>query len=119
MVGASGRPGSRPSARLAGRGRAVEPSSGTLPALATPAPATSALRLGTWVTSPNFRHPVTYAKELMSLDDIAGDRVDQAGKGRLIAAIGAGGLGDHSGDGKAEPVRVVRGVRRHRTPFAE
>ena len=43
------------------------------------------LRLGTWVTSPNFRHPVTLAKDLMTLDDISG--------GRVIVGIGAGGTG--------------------------
>lgn len=35
--------------------------------------------------SPNFRHPVTLAKELISLDDISG--------GRLTLGIGAGGTG--------------------------
>lgn len=37
------------------------------------------------MTSPNFRHPVTLAKELMSLDDISG--------GRVTLGIGAGGSG--------------------------
>ncbi len=82
---------------LAWRDLADEPWYGTIPTLATAAQATSTLRLGTWVTSPNFRHPVTYAKELMSLEDIAGGKADQSGKGRLIAAIGAGGLGWDSG----------------------
>lgn len=72
---------------LAWRDLADEPWYATVTTLAVAASATSTLHLGTWVTSPNFRHPVTYAKELMSLDDIAG------GDGRLIAAIGAGGLG--------------------------
>ena len=72
---------------LAWRDLADEPWYATVTTLATAAAATESLQLGTWVTSPNFRHPVTYAKELMSLDDIAG------GAGRLIAAIGAGGLG--------------------------
>ena len=34
---------------------------GTIPSLAAAAAVTSTLRLGTWVTSPNFRHPVTLA----------------------------------------------------------
>ncbi|MHC0434433.1 LLM class flavin-dependent oxidoreductase, partial [Streptomyces sp. O3] len=34
---------------------------------------------------PNFRHPVTLAKELISLDDISG--------GRITLGIGAGGNG--------------------------
>ncbi|MEU0745001.1 LLM class flavin-dependent oxidoreductase [Streptomyces albogriseolus] len=37
------------------------------------------------VTSPNFRHPVTLAKELISLDDIS--------HGRVTLGIGAGGTG--------------------------
>jgi alkanesulfonate monooxygenase SsuD/methylene tetrahydromethanopterin reductase-like flavin-dependent oxidoreductase (luciferase family) len=62
-----------------------EPWFGTLPTLVAAATATSTLRLGTWVISPNYRHPVTTAKDLMTLDDVSG--------GRLIAAIGAGGTG--------------------------
>lgn len=58
---------------------------GTIPTLAAAAAVTSRIQLGTWVTSPNFRHPVTLAKDLMTLDDISG--------GRLIAGIGAGGTG--------------------------
>ena len=77
---------------LAWRELAEEPWYATITTLATAAAATTRLRLGTWVTSPNFRHPVTYAKELMSLDDIAGGDLDEVGNGRLIAAIGAGGL---------------------------
>lgn len=62
-----------------------EPWFGTLPTLLAAATATTTLRLGTWVMSPNYRHPVTTAKDLMTIDDVAG--------GRLIAAIGAGGTG--------------------------
>ncbi|MEU5009106.1 LLM class flavin-dependent oxidoreductase [Streptomyces sp. NPDC021749] len=58
---------------------------GALPTLTAAAAATSRLRLGTLVTSPNFRHPVTLAKELISLDDISG--------GRFTLGIGAGGNG--------------------------
>ncbi|MFJ8599058.1 LLM class flavin-dependent oxidoreductase [Streptomyces shenzhenensis] len=58
---------------------------GALPTLTAAATATDRLRLGTLVTSPNFRHPVTLAKELMSLDDISG--------GRITLGIGAGGNG--------------------------
>src|SRR3954471_4810316 len=70
---------------LAWRDLADEPWYATVPTLVAAATATSTLRLGTWVASPNYRHPVTTAKDLMTLDDISG--------GRLIAAIGAGGLG--------------------------
>jgi alkanesulfonate monooxygenase SsuD/methylene tetrahydromethanopterin reductase-like flavin-dependent oxidoreductase (luciferase family) len=46
---------------------------------------TSRIRLGTLVTSPNFRHPVPLAKDLLSIDDVS--------NGRLIVGIGAGGVG--------------------------
>ncbi|MEJ8636057.1 MULTISPECIES: LLM class flavin-dependent oxidoreductase [Streptomyces] len=58
---------------------------GAVPTLTAAAAATERLRLGTLVTSPNFRHPVTLAKELISLDDISG--------GRVTLGIGAGGMG--------------------------
>ncbi|MCF3128995.1 LLM class flavin-dependent oxidoreductase [Streptomyces olivochromogenes] len=58
---------------------------GAIPTLTAAAAATEQLRLGTLVTSPNFRHPVTLAKELISLDDISG--------GRVTLGIGAGGTG--------------------------
>ncbi|MEV6727338.1 MULTISPECIES: LLM class flavin-dependent oxidoreductase [unclassified Streptomyces] len=58
---------------------------GAIPTLAAAAAATERMRLGTLVTSPNFRHPVTLAKELMALDDISG--------GRFTLGIGAGGNG--------------------------
>ncbi|MEU2658316.1 LLM class flavin-dependent oxidoreductase [Streptomyces sp. NPDC007325] len=58
---------------------------GALPTLTAAAGVTDRLRLGTLVTSPNFRHPVTLAKELISLDDVSG--------GRVTLGIGAGGNG--------------------------
>lgn len=58
---------------------------GAVPTLTAAAAATSRIRLGTLVTSPNFRHPVTLAKELISLDDIS--------DGRITLGIGAGGNG--------------------------
>ncbi|MFG3095185.1 LLM class flavin-dependent oxidoreductase [Streptomyces sp. NPDC048202] len=58
---------------------------GALPTLTAAAGVTERLRLGTMVTSPNFRHPVTLAKELISLDDISG--------GRVTLGVGAGGSG--------------------------
>jgi alkanesulfonate monooxygenase SsuD/methylene tetrahydromethanopterin reductase-like flavin-dependent oxidoreductase (luciferase family) len=51
----------------------------TLTAAAT---ATSRIRLGTLVASPNFRHPVHFAREVTALDDISG--------GRLSLGLGAG-----------------------------
>ena len=58
---------------------------GTMPTLTAAATATETVRLGTMVTNPNFRHPVTLAKDLMTLDDISG--------GRITLGIGAGGTG--------------------------
>ncbi|GAA2820361.1 LLM class flavin-dependent oxidoreductase [Saccharopolyspora taberi] len=56
-----------------------------VPTLTAAATATSTLRLGTLVSSPNFRHPVHFARELTALDDIA--------DGRITLGIGAGGIG--------------------------
>ncbi|GAB2575400.1 LLM class flavin-dependent oxidoreductase [Streptomyces capparidis] len=58
---------------------------GALPTLTAAAGATARLRLGTLVTSPNFRHPVTLAKELITLDDVSA--------GRVTLGVGAGGTG--------------------------
>ncbi|WP_299529470.1 LLM class flavin-dependent oxidoreductase [uncultured Streptomyces sp.] len=58
---------------------------GAVPTLTAAAAATERLRLGTLVTSPNFRHPVTLAKDLITLDDVSG--------GRITLGIGAGGDG--------------------------
>jgi alkanesulfonate monooxygenase SsuD/methylene tetrahydromethanopterin reductase-like flavin-dependent oxidoreductase (luciferase family) len=58
---------------------------GAVPTLAAAAVATDRLRIGTLVTSPNFRHPVPLAKDLMTLDDLSG--------GRLTVGIGSGGTG--------------------------
>ena len=57
----------------------------TIPTLVAAAGVTSRIRLGTWVASPNYRHPVPFAKELAALDDISG--------GRAVLGIGAGGTG--------------------------
>jgi len=57
---------------------------GAVPTLTAAAAATERIRLGTLVMSPNFRHPVPLAKELVTLDDISG--------GRLTLGIGAGAL---------------------------
>jgi alkanesulfonate monooxygenase SsuD/methylene tetrahydromethanopterin reductase-like flavin-dependent oxidoreductase (luciferase family) len=58
---------------------------GAIPTLTAAATLTSRIRLGTLVASPNFRHPVPFAKELMSLDDVS--------NGRITAGLGAGGSG--------------------------
>jgi len=58
---------------------------GAIPTLTAAAGVTERIRLGPLVASPNFRHPVSFAKELVSLDDVAG--------GRLTLGLGAGGEG--------------------------
>jgi len=73
-----------------------------MPTLAAAALATSRLRLGTLVASPTFRHPVTFAKELMTLDDIS--------DGRVTSGIGAGGDGFD-----ATALRTAAWSRRERT----
>ena len=70
---------------LSWRSLADQPWGATIPTLAAAAAATSRIRLGTFVASPNFRHPVPFAKELATVDDIAG--------GRLLLGIGSGGTG--------------------------
>lgn len=56
-----------------------------IPTLTAAAAATRRIRLGTLVANPNIRHPVTFAKEIMTLDDIS--------SGRVICGIGAGAEG--------------------------
>ncbi len=70
---------------LAWRSLADGPWFGTVPVLAAAAMTTTTIRLGTFVASPNFRHPVPFAKELMTLDDLSG--------GRFQLGVGAGGTG--------------------------
>jgi alkanesulfonate monooxygenase SsuD/methylene tetrahydromethanopterin reductase-like flavin-dependent oxidoreductase (luciferase family) len=70
---------------LAWRELADSPWYATIPTLVAAALETSVLRLGTWVTTPNFRHPVPLAKELMTLDAMS--------QGRLNVGLGAGAQG--------------------------
>lgn len=70
---------------LSWRSLADEPWGATVPTLTAAATATSRIKLGTFVTSPNFRHPVPFAKDLATLDDIAG--------GRFLLGVGSGGTG--------------------------
>jgi alkanesulfonate monooxygenase SsuD/methylene tetrahydromethanopterin reductase-like flavin-dependent oxidoreductase (luciferase family) len=70
---------------LSWRSLAGEPWGATVPTLTAAAAVTSRIRLGTFVASPNFRHPVPFAKELATVDDIAG--------GRLVLGVGSGGTG--------------------------
>jgi alkanesulfonate monooxygenase SsuD/methylene tetrahydromethanopterin reductase-like flavin-dependent oxidoreductase (luciferase family) len=56
-----------------------------VPTLTAAAMVTRRIRLGTFVASPNFRHPVHFAREVTALDDIS--------QGRIILGVGAGGIG--------------------------
>jgi alkanesulfonate monooxygenase SsuD/methylene tetrahydromethanopterin reductase-like flavin-dependent oxidoreductase (luciferase family) len=73
-----------------------------VPTLTAAATVTSRIRLGTFVASPNFRHPVHFAREVTALDDISG--------GRLVLGVGAGGIGFDSavlGEPEMTPRRRV------------
>ena len=56
-----------------------------IPTLTAAAQVTSRIRLGTLVASPNFRHPVPFARQVTALDDISG--------GRILLGVGAGAAG--------------------------
>jgi alkanesulfonate monooxygenase SsuD/methylene tetrahydromethanopterin reductase-like flavin-dependent oxidoreductase (luciferase family) len=47
-----------------------------VPVLAAAAAATRRIRLGTLVATPNFRHPVTLARDTLGLDDLSEGRFD-------------------------------------------
>jgi alkanesulfonate monooxygenase SsuD/methylene tetrahydromethanopterin reductase-like flavin-dependent oxidoreductase (luciferase family) len=67
---------------LAWRTLADGPWHATIPTLVAAALSTSTIRLGTLVASPNLRHPVSFAKDLMTLDSMS--------EGRLTVGVGAG-----------------------------
>jgi alkanesulfonate monooxygenase SsuD/methylene tetrahydromethanopterin reductase-like flavin-dependent oxidoreductase (luciferase family) len=56
-----------------------------VPTLTAAAAVTERIRLGTMVASPNFRHPVSFMRQLTALDDISG--------GRILLGLGAGAGG--------------------------
>src|SRR5690606_35286380 len=70
---------------LSWRSLAGEPWYATVPTLTAAATVTSTIRLGTFVASPNVRHPVTFAKDLATIDDIS--------SGRMLLGVGSGGTG--------------------------
>jgi alkanesulfonate monooxygenase SsuD/methylene tetrahydromethanopterin reductase-like flavin-dependent oxidoreductase (luciferase family) len=70
---------------LSWRSLADEPWNATIPTLTAAAVVTESIQLGTFVSSPNFRHPVPFAKEIATLDDISG--------GRFLLGVGSGGTG--------------------------
>jgi alkanesulfonate monooxygenase SsuD/methylene tetrahydromethanopterin reductase-like flavin-dependent oxidoreductase (luciferase family) len=81
-----------------------------VPTLTAAAMVTSRIRLGTLVASPNFRHPVPFARSLLSLDDVSG--------GRLLVGVGAGTLAGYDnvvmGGGRLEGLPPRERVDRYR-----
>jgi len=70
---------------LAWRGLAGERWHATVPTLTAVATVTSRIGLGTFVASPNFRHPVPFAKDIATIDQISA--------GRVLLGLGSGGTG--------------------------
>jgi alkanesulfonate monooxygenase SsuD/methylene tetrahydromethanopterin reductase-like flavin-dependent oxidoreductase (luciferase family) len=70
---------------LAWRGLAGERWHATVPTLTAAATVTSRMRLGTFVASPNYRHPVPFAKDIATVDQVSG--------GRMLLGLGSGGTG--------------------------
>ncbi|WP_092604108.1 LLM class flavin-dependent oxidoreductase [Actinopolyspora xinjiangensis] len=56
-----------------------------VPTLTAAATVTSRIKLGTLVSSPNFRHPVHFAREVTALDDVS--------DGRFLLGTGSGSQG--------------------------
>jgi alkanesulfonate monooxygenase SsuD/methylene tetrahydromethanopterin reductase-like flavin-dependent oxidoreductase (luciferase family) len=54
-----------------------------VPTLAAAAGVTSTIGLGTFVASPNYRHPYTFARDVLTLDDLS--------DGRFLCGLGTGG----------------------------
>ncbi|HEX4017775.1 MAG TPA: LLM class flavin-dependent oxidoreductase [Frankiaceae bacterium] len=77
---------------------------GAVPLLAAAAETTTTMRLGTLVTTPNYRHPALLAKDVMTLDEISGGRFD--------LGIGAGGTSwDATALGARAPTLPERATR--------
>ena len=59
------------------------------------------IRLGTFVASPNYRHPVPFAKDVATLDQVSG--------GRVVLGLGSGGTGfDRTCSARASSPRAKR-----------
>jgi alkanesulfonate monooxygenase SsuD/methylene tetrahydromethanopterin reductase-like flavin-dependent oxidoreductase (luciferase family) len=56
---------------------------GTTPTLTAAALVTSTIKLGTFVTSPNFRHPLALTRDILAIDDVS--------NGRFLCGVGSGG----------------------------
>ena len=71
----------------------------SVPLLAAAAVSTTSVRLGTQVATPNFRHPVGFAKEIMTLDQLS--------SGRLELGVGTG-VADGDALAQGDPPRTRR-----------
>ncbi|OLF17022.1 LLM class flavin-dependent oxidoreductase [Actinophytocola xanthii] len=79
-----------------------------VPTLTAAAMVTRRIQLGTLVASPNFRHPVPFARSLLALDDVS--------NGRMLLGVGAGTPAGYDNDVMGgEPLDRKRRVDR----FAE
>ena len=56
---------------------------GTTPTLTAAALVTSTIKLGSFVISPNFRHPLALTRDILAVDDVSG--------GRFLCGLGSGG----------------------------
>jgi len=70
---------------------------GALPTLTAAAGVTERIRLGTFVSSPNYRHPYAFARDLLAVEDIS--------RGRLICGLGTGGDLDAQILGEQRPLK--------------
>jgi alkanesulfonate monooxygenase SsuD/methylene tetrahydromethanopterin reductase-like flavin-dependent oxidoreductase (luciferase family) len=77
----------------------------TVATLTAAAMVTERIHLGTFVASPNYRHPVTFTRDVVTLDDIS--------QGRIVLGLGTGGERDAQILGQS----LSRGERTRR--FAE
>ncbi|HOV02262.1 MAG TPA: LLM class flavin-dependent oxidoreductase [Dermatophilaceae bacterium] len=68
-----------------------------VPTLAAAATVTERIGLGTFVSSPNYRHPYTYARDILTLHDLT--------EGRFICGVGTGGTLDSGILGETLTVR--------------
>ena len=75
-----------------------------IPWLAGIAGATTRMRLGTMVSSPNMRHPVTLAQDAVTADHIS--------DGRFVLGVGAGGIGFDATVFGGEPLSPAQLVTR-------
>jgi alkanesulfonate monooxygenase SsuD/methylene tetrahydromethanopterin reductase-like flavin-dependent oxidoreductase (luciferase family) len=80
-------------------GRPDGPWQAAVPVLAAAAAVTRRVRLGTLVASPNFRHPVPLARDVLALDDVSHGRFD-LGLGPGSAGPDAAALGQEPWNSK-------------------